>query len=451
MNASNRKYSTAEIMRFLIPSLLGIFLFLVPVPQDGTLNTVLGIIIDWAKDAFKPFLTVTAMILVVLSAIITVYATLLKPSSIMKNQFFKDLFVVGPLWFVSRLAGAIFFIMIFYKIGPEAIWSMDTGGTPALVLAPSLLVIFSVLAAAVSLLTDFGLMEYVGTLARPLMQPLFKLPGRSAIDCLASWLGSNSVGVVITTRLHDAGYYSDREASIIATSFSVISVAYIYVMADFVGLPHMYFQILIAIYIVSLILAILAPRIWPLKNIPDTYSGRSGQQIPEREIPAGYSLSEWALASAVERAKKEGINTIIKTCYQTFSFLVVSTMPLVVSWGTIVLIIATYTPVFQWISLPFEWLLELVRIPEAFKVAPAFVLAFADQFLAAVIGATCTTVAGKFMCACISATGIIYMTEIGVLILNSSIPLNFWELTAIYFIRAVLSVFLLAPFVWLFC
>jgi len=369
----------------------------------------------------------------------------------MKNQFFKDLFVVGPLWFVSRLAGAIFFIMIFYKIGPEAIWSMDTGGTPALVLAPSLLVIFSVLAAAVSLLTDFGLMEYVGTLARPLMQPLFKLPGRSAIDCLASWLGSNSVGVVITTRLHDAGYYSDREASIIATSFSVISVAYIYVMADFVGLPHMYFQILIAIYIVSLILAILAPRIWPLKNIPDTYSGRSGQQIPEREIPAGYSLSEWALASAVERAKKEGINTIIKTCYQTFSFLVVSTMPLVVSWGTIVLIIATYTPVFQWISLPFEWLLELVRIPEAFKVAPAFVLAFADQFLAAVIGATCTTVAGKFMCACISATGIIYMTEIGVLILNSSIPLNFWELTAIYFIRAVLSVFLLAPFVWLFC
>jgi nucleoside recognition membrane protein YjiH len=50
------------------------------------------------------------------------------------------------------------------------------------VLAPSLLVIFSVLAAAVSLLTDFGLMEYVGTLARPLMQPLFKLPGRSAID-----------------------------------------------------------------------------------------------------------------------------------------------------------------------------------------------------------------------------------------------------------------------------
>ncbi|MBC7323061.1 MAG: YjiH family protein, partial [Acetomicrobium sp.] len=113
--------------------------------------------------------------------------------------------------------------------------------------------------------------------------------------------------------------------------------------------------------------------------------------------------------------------------------------------------IATYTPIFQWISLPFAYMLELVKIPEAYKVAPAFVLAFADQFLAAVIGATCTTVAAKFMCACISATGLIYMTEIGVLILNSSIPLDFPKLTAIYFMRAVLSVFLLAPFVWLFC
>ncbi|SDX84297.1 nucleoside recognition GATE domain-containing membrane protein YjiH [Acetomicrobium thermoterrenum DSM 13490] len=451
MQVRKQAFSSIEIMRFLIPSALGVLFFLVPFPQDGTFNTVLGIVIDWGKEALKPILVVTAMTLVVASAIITIYASLFKPSFIMKSQFFKDLFVVSPLWSISRILGAIFSVMVYYKIGPEAIWSMDTGGTPVLVLAPSLLVIFSVLAAAVSLLTDFGLMEYVGTLARPLMHPLFTLPGRSAIDTLASWLGSSSVGVAITTRLHDEGYYSDREAAIISTSFSILSVAYIYVMADFVGLPNMYFQILITIYAVSFILAILAPRFWPLKGIPDSYSGRSGKQRPEAEIPPDHTLHSWALKTAVERANREGIHTVARTCYQTFCFLIVSTMPLVVSWGTIVLIIATYTPIFQWISLPFAYMLELVKIPEAYKVAPAFVLAFADQFLAAVIGATCTTVAAKFMCACISATGLIYMTEIGVLILNSSIPLDFPKLTAIYFMRAVLSVFLLAPFVWLFC
>ena len=336
----------------------------------------------------------------------------------MKNQFFKDLFVVGPLWFVSRLAGAIFFIMIFYKIGPEAIWSMDTGGTPALVLAPSLLVIFSVLAAAVSLLTDFGLMEYVGTLARPLMQPLFKLPGRSAIDCLASWLGSNSVGVVITTRLHDAGYYSDREASIIATSFSVISVAYIYVMADFVGLPHMYFQILIAIYIVSLILAILAPRIWPLKNIPDTYSGRSGQQIPEREIPAGYSLSEWALASAVERAKKEGINTIIKTCYQTFLFLSLAPCRLSCLGVPLCSSLQLILPYFSGFLCPLSGCWSWSEFPKLSKWRLPLCLPLPINF-------GCSYWSDLYHCCwqiyvCLHICNrIIYMTEIGVLILNS--------------------------------
>lgn len=72
----------AEILRFIIPSALGIILFLVPVPQDGTLNTILGIIIDWAKETFKPFLTVAAMVLVVLSAVITLYASLVRPNFI---------------------------------------------------------------------------------------------------------------------------------------------------------------------------------------------------------------------------------------------------------------------------------------------------------------------------------------------------------------------------------
>jgi nucleoside recognition membrane protein YjiH len=90
-------------------------------------------------------------------------------------------------------------------------------------------------------------------------------------------------------------------------------------------------------------------------------------------------------------------------------------------------------------------MLALVNIPEAADVAPAFVLSYADQFLAAVIGADRTAVAAKFMCAGISATGLIYMTEVGVLILNSRIPLGFGKLTGIYAIRAVFSVFLLAP------
>ena len=449
--AAKQKYTSAQIMHFLIPSLIGAIVFLLPIPMKGSLNTILGIAIDWGKAILKPWLPGTAMVLVVLSALASLWATLCKPEKIAKDSFWGELLIVRPFWLASRLLGAALYIVIFFKLGPEIVWNMDNGGTPAIILAPALLIIFIVLAGVVPLLTDYGLMEYVGTYARPIMGPMFKLPGRSAVDCLASWVGSCSVAVVITTKVHDQGYYSDREASIITTAFSVISIAYIYVMADFVGLPNMYFQIMAAVYAVTFILALIMPRVWPLSSMPDTFSGKACKQRIGDDIPKGYSLGDWAIKLAVERSAKQTTAMTIDSGVKTFVSLVVSTMPLVVAWGTVVLIIANNTPVFQILSAPFAWCLQLMKIPEAKEVAPAFLLAYADQFLAAVVGSGRTAVAAKFMCACISGTGLIYMTEVGVLILQSSIPLGFWKLTGIYFIRAVLSVFLLAPFAWLFC
>ncbi len=446
-----QQYTMEQLMHFIIPSFIGALVFLLPIPMKGSLNTILGIVIDWGKALLKPWLPGAAMTLVVISALASLWATVARPEKIEKDPFWGELLIVRPFWLVSRLLGAVLYVIIYYKLGAEIVWDMNNGGTPAIVLAPALLIIFIVLAGVVPLLTDYGLMEYVGTFARPIMGPLFKLPGRSAVDCLASWVGSCSVAVVITTKVHDQGYYSDREASVITTAFSVISIAYIYVMADFVGLPNMYFQIMAAVYAVTFILALIMPRIWPLSSIPDAFSGKAGKQRIGDDLPKGWTLSEWALKMAVERSAQQTTAKTIDSGLKTFISLVISTMPLVVAWGTVVLIIANNTPVFQTLSIPFAWCLELIRLPEARQVAPAFLLAYADQFLAAVVGAGRTSVAAKFMCACISGTGLIYMTEVGVLILQSSIPLGFWKLTGIYVIRAVLSIFLLAPFVWYFC
>ncbi|MDR3254572.1 MAG: YjiH family protein [Synergistaceae bacterium] len=448
--AKKESYSSAQLTKFILPSLIAAIAFIMPIPQDGTYNTILGIVIDFGKTVLKSYLPMAAMIFVVLSALVTVLAVAARPKFITESEFLREIFVVTPFWLLSRLLGGALYILIIFHIGPEVIWNMDNGGTPGIVLAPALLIIFLVLAAIVPFLTDYGLMEYVGTFARPLMRPLFKLPGRAAVDCLASWIGSSSVAVVITTKVHDQGYYTDREGAIISTTFSVISIAYIYVMADFVKLPHMYFQILISIYIVTFLLAIIMPRIWPLSSIPDTFSGKAGKQRIGDEIPEGYKLGDWALKLAVDRAAKQTPAATVAGVGKTLVSLVVGTMPLVISWGTVVLIIANNTPIFNIIATPFTLLLNLMRIPEAGAVGTAFVLSFADQFLAAVVGAGAETDAARFMCAGISATGLVYMTEVGVLILNSSIPLNFIKLTCIYIIRAVLTIFLLAPFAWYF-
>ena len=67
------------------------------------------------------------------------------------------------------------------------------------------------------LLVGFGLMEFIGVMVQPIMRPVFKTPGRSAIDAVASFVGSYSLGLLITNRVYKEGRYSAQEAAIIAT------------------------------------------------------------------------------------------------------------------------------------------------------------------------------------------------------------------------------------------
>ena len=90
-------------MHFLIPSLIGAIVFLLPIPMKGSLNTILGIAIDWGKAILKPWLPGTAMVFVVLSALASLWATLCKPEKIAKDSFWGELLIVRPFWLASRL------------------------------------------------------------------------------------------------------------------------------------------------------------------------------------------------------------------------------------------------------------------------------------------------------------------------------------------------------------
>lgn len=451
---TTKNYSTNQFLRFLIPSLIGAAVFLLPIPKDGTFTIVIGILADALRAILKTWLPYIGVFLVCLSALLTVFAVAIKPGWIAKSEFLSGLFIVKPLWWISRVLGAVLYVMVVYKIGPEYVWSMDTGGTPGIVLIPILIALFVCTSFLIAPLTDFGFMEYIGTLARVFMKPLFTIPGRASIDCLASWLGSPSVGVVITRKMYNDGYYNGREAGVIATTFSLVGIGYIYVMADFVGMPEMYFQLLFSTYVVSVIMAIILPRVWPLSSLPNTYYDKTTDSVSDKGniredfIPDGYTLHQWAVKTAVDRAQTSNLGTVWKTGFETLLTIYMSTLPLVMAWGTIVLIIATYTPVFNWLGYPFYLLLQLVKMPEAYETAPAFVLGFADQFLSAVIGSARTARTAKFMCAGISITGLVYMTEVGVLILDSKMPVSFRDLFIVYVERAILTVFLLAPFAY---
>lgn len=88
---------------------------------------------------------------------------------------------------------------------------------------------------------NFGLLDFIGTLLIRIMRPVFNLPGRSTIDCIASWLGDATVGVLLTSKQYEEGFYTERKACVIGTNFSLVPITFSLVVIDNVGLSHIWF------------------------------------------------------------------------------------------------------------------------------------------------------------------------------------------------------------------
>jgi nucleoside recognition membrane protein YjiH len=307
-----------------------------------------------------------------------------------------------------------------------------------------LITFFLVAGLILPLLTDYGLMEFCGTLVRNVFRKVFGLPGRSAIDAIASWLGSGTVGVLITAQQYQKGFYSAREAAVIATNFSIASIAFSLLITSFMKLDHLFVPFYLTVVVAGLAAAIITPRIPPLSWKKDDYVAGVGKQIRE-DVPAGTSLLRWGLLQAVRRANANPSPAqMVKIGVHNVVDIWLGLLPLVMAIGTVSLAIAEFTPIFNWLSYPFVPLLELLQLPEAAKAAPAMLVGFADMFLPAVLGKGIESELTRFVVACVSLTQLIYMSEVGVLIIKAKLPLNLLELFAIFIIRTLITLPIIA-------
>lgn len=134
-------------------------------------------------------------------------------------------------------------------------------------LMPSLVAVFLIASFLLPLLLNYGLLEFIGSLFKKIMRPIFTLPGRSTVDNLASWLGDGTIGVLLTSRQYEEGYYTKREAAVIGTTFSVVSITFTIVVVEQVELMHMFLPMYLTILAAGLVAAIIMPRIPPLSKI----------------------------------------------------------------------------------------------------------------------------------------------------------------------------------------
>ena len=319
------------------------------------------------------------------------------------------------------------------------------GGFVLYDLLTTLVIIFVIAALLLPLLLDFGLLEFVGALLTKVMRPLFKVPGRAAVDCITSWIGDGTLGVMLTCNQYEGGYYSAKEASIIATLFSAVSITFTLVVLDTVGMLDKFGIYYLIVCFVGIVCAIVCPYLYPLRKKPNTYLVE-GKAAPDT-LPEGYKSNvEYGMDLAMKRvAEHKGIGEFFKSGAKNACSMWFGVLPSVMAIGTIALILANYTPIFEWLGIPFRPLLQLLQVPEADAVASTMIVGFTDMLTPAILIAESTSQMAKFIVAVVSVTQVLYLSEVGGLILGSKLPLNIWELFVIFLERTIISLLIVCP------
>lgn len=425
---------TAAMWKFFVYSFIGAFMFFVPVTIAGKSSIMLDHIVTFIRNNAGGAVPYYALAVIAAGAFYPFIAGTWKKST------------VDLVFSIFKVIGLGVGIMVMFNIGPAWLFAPDMGPFlfNALVVPVSLLVPIG--AVFLALLVGYGLLEFIGVLVQPIMRPLFKTPGRSAIDAAASFVGSYSLGLLITNRVYKEGKYSAKEAAIIATGFSTVSATFMVVVASTLGLMDMWNTYFWVTLVVTFLVTMVTVRIWPLSKIKDDYHPDATPQ-PEQKTEGGRLSSAWTEAKETVAASPKLVDNVIQNLKDGF-LMTMAILPTILSIGLLGLVLAEFTPVFDWLGylfLPFTWALQL---PEPMLVAKASALGIAEMFLPALFVAEAGIIV-KFVIAVVSVSSIIFFSALVPCIVATDIPVSIPKLVVIWIERVILTLIFVTPIAYL--
>lgn len=424
---------------------------MIPVKYDGNWTIIVKILADFIAKIVGDYLPALCTIIITISFVMSVMASF-NVKFIKENKLLNQTFSVTPVWLVLRILGfiVVWMVVLKDKINLGSFFDMVVADESATFilneLLTSLVIIFVIASMLLPLLLDFGLLEFIGAIFTKIMRPVFLIPGRAAVDCITSWIGDGTLGVMLTANQYESGYYSAKEAAIISTNFSAVSITFSLIVLSQVDMVDYFGVYYLLVCLVGIVCAVIVPRIPPLSLKKNDYVVDSTHD--NENISENYSSSvKYGLDLAIKRAEShKGIGEFLKNGIENAFGMWFSVMPIVMIIGTASLVLANNTQIFEILGKPFLPLLNFLKVPESLAASKTMIVGFSDMFTPSIIAAsTIQSQMTKFIVATISVTQLIYLSEVGGLILASSIPVNLFELFAIFIERTIISLLIVAP------
>lgn len=418
-----------NISKLVIYSFIGAFMFFVPINIGGTSTIMLDHIVQWLQEAPMLLIHIYLVIILFFGAIYPFYR---KTWNINMTNVVLSIF---------KVLGLIIGLMIIFQVGPNWLMDEDMG----VFLVDKLIIPVGILvpvgALFLALLVGYGLLEFIGIIMQPVMRPIFKTPGRSAIDAVASFVGSYSIGLLVTNRIYNEGKYTKKEATIVATGFSTVSATFMVVIANTLDIMHMWNFYFWTSLVITFAVTAISIRLWPLNKMPDEFI--DGEGDPEKIIKEKRLKEAWHEALRVAD-KSEPLYRYVYVSLKEGIVMVMSILPTIVSVGLLGLVLAEFTMTFDILGYVFYPLTSLLQIPDALLVAKASAISITEIFLPSllVVEASITV---KYIVAVLSVSSILFLSASIPSVLATDIPISVPKLIGIWFIRVILTLILVTP------
>lgn len=425
-----RREKGFKIWRFFVFSALGLFLFFVPVTMSGTRSIMLDHIVTVIHSIFGENIQYYTLAVVFAGTLIPFLTKTWKKSA------FNILFTI------FKVLGLVIGVMVVFNIGPAFVLDENMGPFLYYSLAINLSLLIPLGGAALGLILGYGFLVFIGVLLEPVMRKLFKTPGRSAMDAMASLVGSYSVGLLITNRTYKEGLYNKKEGLIIATGFSTVSVTIMVVVARTLDLMDHWVLFFIIVMLVTFLVTALTAYLPPIRNEKEIYFNDKNS-ITEEDYEGNILEYAWYKAKQQSHSARP-LREDIWTNFLEAMKMTASVVPSVLSIGLLGLIIAEYTDVITWISYVYYPLLYMFPLENVPLIAEAVTISIVEMFLPSLLAAEADIVT-RFIAGVTSISAVVFLSGLVPAVLSTSLNLQVWKLIAVWFIRTVLSLLIVIP------
>lgn len=420
-------------LKFIALSTAGAILFFVPVYEGAIPVVVLINSVKGLLGSSLEWIAVLSCLLLVGELAAARFFRIPALCEYFKGQGIRKIFWIASAGIVIlKLGHSTLPFMVHPQIG-QTILNLGSGVFVTIAVAGTLVVF----------IIQSGIVEFVSVLMEPVMEPVFLLPGEAAVNILSSFVSSASVGVYFTEQYYERKRYTTRQACSVVTSFSVVSVGYIGIIASLCGIPEKYGVLLTVSFLLVLVMGAIMIRIPPLSRISDCYIDGSQRTAEQNSVSWGDRL-KLAWQAGTEKSKGFTMRVFWRNALQSLQF-AQKIVGVMIPTVMLVLILVYYTPLFTWLGMPLVPVLKVLGIPDAAMAAPSVLVGIVEVSLPGIlIGGTGAAVETRFFVALLSIVQIIFFSEAGNAILGSRIPLGALRLIEIFLIRTAVALPLVA-------